>query len=51
MSVSEVALEVGFASFSHFAKVFAAATGGAPSEFRRSGGAGRQPRTGRSRGK
>ena len=38
-SIGQVAVAVGFASFSHFARAFRAATGLAPSDFRRAGGA------------
>jgi AraC-like DNA-binding protein len=38
MSITEIALEVGYDSFSHFSKVFRTATGVSPSDYRRSGG-------------
>ena len=38
MSITEIAMEVGYDSFSHFSRVFREAAGVAPSDYRRSGG-------------
>ena len=38
MSITDIAMEVGYDSFSHFSRVFCSATGVAPSDYRCSGG-------------